>query len=586
MSRSTEATARRNLAVPFLAVLASLLLLAGAGARAQDADSDLSTFVDRVDVNVVNLEVFVTDRDGNRVNGLGRDDFELKVDGKPVELTNFFVSRPAPERTAEPLRSAASATPEAAAEAPPGAGGADPAEAGDGAAAAPAPRRPLYLMAYVDHVNILPGDRKRVLDELRAAIDERAARGDFVMLVGYDGSLEVVQPFTHDVLALERGVEELGKAATKRQLADTQLRIVIRKIRQDVTEGVPNAGAGDLALYTQERLNEATASYKALLSAVRGLAGLSGRKALLYVSDGIPRRPGADLASILNGGAPPLRSGLEDLSRLYGQITREANAHEVTLYTLDARGPGSNFFTSAEAGNVSDFGNADAFAFERDSNLQEPLMEMAEQTGGAAILNTSDIDGALDGLLRDFQSFYSLGFASPYQGDGEYHRIEVRAKRPGLTVRHRDGYLDKSPADLVADRAVSFLLQGWESNPMGVKLQFGEPKKKHRQWQVPVLVRIPGSSVTLLPRGDQMVGRVQIFVTVRDEEGRTSDVTRVAKDLAIPRQQVVDSEGGDLGFGVELQMRPGPASLVIGVWDEIGGSESYVYQKVVVGGPN
>jgi len=30
----------------------------------------------------------------------------------------------------------------------------------------------------------------------------------------------------------------------------------------------------------------------------------------------------------------------------------------------------------------------------------------------------------------------------------------------------------------------------------------------------------------------------------------------------------------------------GPASLVIGVWDEIGGSESYVYQKVVVGGPN
>jgi len=103
---------------------------------------------------------------------------------------------------------------------------------------------------------------------------------------------------------------------------------------------------------------------------------------------------------------------------------------------------------------------------------------------------------------------------------------------------------------------------------------------------VPVLVRIPGSSVTLLPRGDQMVGRVQIFVTVRDEEGRTSDVTRVAKDLAIPRQQVVDSEGGDLGFSIELQMRPGPASLVIGVWDEIGGSESYVYQKVVVGGPN
>ena len=34
-------------------------------------------FVERVDVNVVNVEIFVTDADGHRVAGLGRDDFEL-----------------------------------------------------------------------------------------------------------------------------------------------------------------------------------------------------------------------------------------------------------------------------------------------------------------------------------------------------------------------------------------------------------------------------------------------------------------------------------------------------------------------------
>ncbi len=569
---------RHRTARPRRPLLPMLSLLAGLAAPAAAQEGDLSTFLDRVDVNLVNVEVFVTDRDGNPVAGLTRDDFELRVDGEPVPLTNFFVSEAAARTVPELPTADAGDAPQPLAETPPAA-----AEAGD---AAPARRRPLFLMAYVDHVHLLPGERKRVLDELRLLVVERAAAGDQVMLVGYDGNLQVVQPFTGDTEALERGVDELEKTPTRRQTADTQLRVLISRIRQEFAEQVPNAGVGDVAVYRQERLLEARGAYAALRSAVRGLAGISGRKAALYVSGGIPRRPGAELTSLIFGSAAEARGQDYDLRYLYQQVAAEANAHEITLYTFDARGPGGDFFLDAQSAGVADFANSASFDFDRDANLQEPLMEMAEETGGQAIINTADFRGAVDGLLRDFQTFYSLGFPSPHPGDGAYHDVEVRVKRPGLSVRHRDGYVDKPPQERVADRATAFLLQGWESNPMGVQLQFGEPKKKGRRWLVPILVRIPAQAVTLLPRQDEMAGRVQIFVAVRDAEGRASEVTRLARDVAIPRAQMAEGQGRDLGYGVELEMRPGPASLVVGVWDEVGGTESYVHQRVVVGGPN
>jgi hypothetical protein len=118
---------------------------------------------------------------------------------------------------------------------------------------------------------------------------------------------------------------------------------------------------------------------------------------------------------------------------------------------------------------------------------------------------------------------------------------------------------------------------------MGVELQFGEPTKKRRRWRVPVLVRVPADAVTLLPRDGERVGQVQIFVGVRDESDRESKISRLPQEISLPPEEAAAGTG-DLGYRLELEMRPGPASLVVGVWDEVGGGESYVFQKVIVGG--
>src|SRR4051812_26438998 len=67
---------------PLLCLIA--LLLAPPPVRA----AERPTYFESVDVHVVNVEVYVADRDGRRVPGLKREDFELFEDGAPVKISN------------------------------------------------------------------------------------------------------------------------------------------------------------------------------------------------------------------------------------------------------------------------------------------------------------------------------------------------------------------------------------------------------------------------------------------------------------------------------------------------------------------
>lgn len=588
----TKSNPRSPLAAPTVAArvvplaIATFILLAvvalPASAPAQTADASATdTFLDRVEVNVVNVEVFVTDGQGQRVAGLTRDDFRVTVDGKPVELSNFFA---AAEQVAPP---AAAGT----IDLPTGETVVEPivAQTVEGG-------QQLFLAVYFDHVNLTPGSRKRVLDEARDLAREQAVAGNLVSLFGYNGSIEAVTPFTSSLAELDAGFDQLAKTATRRQIANLELARALRGILDaqndvDLIGGAPGPDSApfqdtlEVERYRQARSEEAIAAYRALGQAVSSLGGLPGRKALIYVGEGIPKSPGMELLSFVERAENPveLESRRYDLSRFSREVIEQANAHGVTLYTLDARGTGENFGQSAEFDDFVALAAGPEFDQTRDLNLQEPLLDMALATGGNAILNTFNFDGAFERLEEDFVAYYSLGFPSPFESEGEYHQIEVKVPGRGFTVRHRNGFFDKTTVERIADRARSFLLQSWESNPLGVQLQFGEPKKQKRRWRVPLLVRVPAASVVLLPQGERRVGKLQLMVLVQDEEGRVSDLTRLPAVIEVPVEAYEAAHAEDLGYRVELEMRGGPSSLVVAVWDEVGGGESYVFQRVTVG---
>ena len=335
---------------------------------------------------------------------------------------------------------------------------------------------------------------------------------------------------------------------------------------------------------------------------MRSLGGLPGRKALLYVSEGLPQRPGEELYQQLQDtfGAvglqeaaragdiidPSSESLAEDQTRLFDRVIREANAHQVTFYTLDAGGSVASPSLSAERSGTSILGNAGPSTFDamRRQNLQQPLIDMAETTGGRSVLNTLDFEDALDDIAANFDVFYSLGYEPPEGGDGEFHRLEVRVRSPGLRVRHRTGYVDKRPDEKIADRVVSSLFFGYEKNPLAVEIDFGRAEEQSRdRYRLPVLIRVPIREVTLLPAGDERQGSLKIYVAVKDDEGAMSELHTADYPVEIPAARLAEALQKEIGYTVTLLVRSGSPTVGVAVWDEIAGNDSFVQKQVRVG---
>ncbi len=572
-----------------LAFFVMPLLAVAAGAQEEPS----SIFIDRVDVDVINVEVFVTDRAGNRVAGLASDEFEIFEDGRKVEISNFY----AVAREDRLLRDLAR----------------DRALIREGRQ--PRLEQPelpkdqqLNLMVYVDHYNLRPQNQARVLDRLEGFLEDRVAQGDNIMLVGYNRSIKVVQNFTRDREKIAQGLRKLRKATTHGQIDDLERRqVMLRMAKYPSGPGGGLTGgrvlAGDdvsvayqlVRTYVDKVRNDLRYTLDALQNVAGSLAGLPGRKAILYISDGIPKRPGEELYQQMHdlfgnsmpggGSLDPFIEALEqDETHLLNRITRQANAHQVTLYTLDARGVGGGTI-SAEYAELS-AGSAGHTTTDnlRKLNLQEPLIELANATGGSSILNTLAFDNALGKMARDFDSFYSLGYRSRHGGDGKYHRIDVRVKRKDLNLRHRTGFMDKPEVERVADRTLSSLILNLEKNPLGVNIDFGVPEGQGRNnYLLPVLIRIPFREITLLPNGEVEQGHLRIFLAVQDEDGGISKTHEFPYALTVPRDQVAAARDREIGYSTSLKIRRGVPTVAVGVWDELSGTESFMHKSLLVG---
>ena len=62
----------------------------------------------------------------------------------------------------------------------------------------------------------------------------------------------------------------------------------------------------------------------------------------------------------------------------------------------------------------------------------------ARETGGYAFLNTNDVSGAADRILREAGSYYLIGVADPPVGrKADLRDLDVRVLRRGVTIRAR-----------------------------------------------------------------------------------------------------------------------------------------------------
>ena len=529
-------------------------------------------FFESIEVNVVNVDVFVTDKKGNRIRGLKKDDFELLEDGKPVNITNFYSVE-----GGTPVEGAPAAPEPAVAPQPPVPPGARTVEL-------PEDQR-LHLVVYVDNWNIKPFDRNRVFTGVREFLRTRLSRQDRVMLMTYDREPHVRRNFTSDSEAVASALFEVEKLSANGSRQDTERRDILRDIKDssDSADAITKARN-----YASSVFNDLSFSIDSLRDLVSSLAGLPGRKAILYVSDGLPLIAGEDAFHAIqdkytDASAAILESRQYDATRRFRELVASANANRISFYTLDAAGLRTPTSVTAEEQSPVSSSFVDSVYF---SNVQGSLRMLADDTGGIAILNTNDPTRMLKRVGDDLGNYYSLGYSPAHSGDGRYYKIQVRVKgRKDLEVRSREGYRDKSAETRMSDGVMSSLFFDVESNPMGIVLERGrEALRDDGYYTVPVKVRIPIGKLVLVPQGDKHVARVRVFVAAMDEKGRVSEVQQQPIPIEIPNTDVDRATGESFVYTVSLLMRRGPQKLAVGVRDDVAQNNSFTVRTMDIGG--
>ncbi len=561
---------------PRILLLLTLLLpaLPTAAQEGPAAEAE-GLFFDRVAVDVVNVEVYVTDKDGEPVTGLDRDDFVVTEDGKPVEVVNFHhvsegrvaTQLPAPEALPaerDPLdlpRMAEQEIPES---------------------------QRLHLVVYVDNYHIHPLNRNRVFGRLRAFLHKVVRPGDQVMVASYDRSLNIRHPFTSDpelVANALRDLERFSGSAIEREAERSDAVAAIYEsssLRQAESRAYQFSEAG---------YHELGLALRALQEMLDSLAGLPGRKMLLHVSDGLPMVPGQDLYQAIQlryEDISALGQAISwDRSRDFNRLISRANSNRISFYTVDAGGLRVQSGMGAENRAVNTqrvvSGTLDGV---RRRNLQAPLVLMAKQTGGQTVMNTNDVTDGLERFARDFDNYYSLGYRAPNADRGRYHKIEVRLKDKvkGWDVRHRDGYRDKPIEKRVADSVTAYLVHGYETNPLGVSIDLGEQSPADDDhFNVAIRIRVPMDRLALLPQPDVHVGRLRFYFGAIDEKGRDADLQELPFELRIPASSLEVARQDEVVRVINATMRKGDQKLVVAVRDEISEERSIVGRYVRVG---
>ncbi len=321
--------------------------------------------------NVVRVDVTVTNHRGEPATDLTKDDFVVTEDGAPQTIDSFelvhVTGEPTDDRSLE-IHTTSQAATEAARE-----------------------DVRLFLIFWDEyHIGeFLPASRGR--EELTEFVRTAFGPTDLVGIMDQLTTVDSIK-FTRDRLQLADQIHAL-----KGRLG------VLVPPRSAVEEAQLQQGR-DIVRLRNEVTTSALAAAAAFLGNFR-----EGRKALLFVSQGIPLY------------------GRNDETDRYQEIVKTANTNNTSIYTLDP---------ASEVGRHPD-----------------SLMSLAEETGGRPFVGSNRPELQLPQMVRDSSAYYLLGYKSPAPVDGKFHRIKVRMTRDGYEVRARSGYFAPSLGEVERGRA-------------------------------------------------------------------------------------------------------------------------------------
>jgi hypothetical protein len=312
----------------------------------------------------------------------------------------------------------------------------------------------------------------------------------------------------------------------------------------------------------------------ALLSIIKTLEYIPGRKTIVFFSEGLPVTPA--------------------LSAKLDAVIDAANRANVTTYAIDAKGLRSK----SELANVRK--EMEVFSEERLGQItgsersQQPLTmglervedtlkldsrtglaRLAEDTGGFLIDETNDLSSAFRRIDEDNQFHYLLTYSpTNMEVDGKFRAIQVKVKRPGTQVFARKGYramrtAPSSTPDSYETPALALLDRTPLPNafPMHASaFSFPDPL---RPGLTPVLAEVRTDALRFVVDAQRSTYEARAAIVVRLLDGEGHQVQKLSQQYVLTGEanDVDAAKNGEILFYRDPDLAPGVYTMETIVFD-------------------
>lgn len=525
-------------------ILLAITLLAAIGARPSaqqgsppDPQQPEVTF--RLEVNYVEVDAAVFDKQGRFVSDLTRKDFQVLEDGVPQDVNTFNLVNIPIERAERPLFASHPIEPDVFTNA-----------------------RPFEGRVYVIVLDDLHTASYRTAQVRAAAkqfIETRMAANDLASVIHISGRTDAAQEFTSNKRLLVESVDKF----MGRKLRSTTLERLDEYQRQ---QAIPR-GSGDRISRVgdpldMERGRDARSALDSLAAISDWVGSIRGRrKAIIYLSEGIDY----DIYDFQNRESTTIQ---EAMRKAIASATR-AN---VSIYGIDPRGLTTMGEESIEAAGgfpVDPLLNLSNQSFQDELRLaQQSLRSLAEDTGGYAAVNSNDFSNAWDRVVADNSSYYVLGYYPKNdKRDGRFRKIEVKVNRPDVEVRSRKGYTaprGKASAPTrqpETDKTSPELRQALDS-PLpisGVTLRaYASPfKGAAPNASVAIGVEAEGGDLAFADKDGKFVDDLELSVIAIDTSGKIKDGDRSVVNMGLKPETHARVAQTGIRMQTRLELPPG-----------------------------
>jgi VWFA-related protein len=442
-------------------MMRTLCFTALAGAAVIAAPQDRQTF--RVSTRLIPIDV-VVHKDGQPVADLTAADFRISEDGKEQRIEFFSVID---ARTASPALPAPPALP------------------ANEATNRPSGRIPATATVVLfDRLNTRFEDQVKAREEIISFLSRMKPDDRVALYVLDSNEIRVLHDFTRDSAALVKTMSRY-RAATSPELAaaDAPAAPVAPIGNADIDADTARWLEETRSMVAAQRVVDAgKTTLEGLELIANHLAGISGRKNLVWVSSSFPLR---------------IDDGLEHRT-LTAELTRAVRAVTtagIAIYPVDTRGLIAPFQGVKPTETLTGIGKS-APNIPNPSGLSnmpvvDTMSELAIRTGGRVFYNTNAIGAAIGKAMDDSRVTYVIGYYPTNEKfDGRFRDLKVSVRRPGVEVRHRSGYIATPAGATKNETLVNIARRALEATGVGLTVNTDGNN---------VTIRVDPASITMTP---------------------------------------------------------------------------------------